>query len=99
MLLESILPTLPNPNLAWFITIAAVLGGVMLVYSQFVEAENRRDLIRMIGSLAMVPYAITIKSLVFALVMAGIFLASFIEFIEILLGYHKHTRQDVQIYE
>jgi hypothetical protein len=57
-----------------------------------VEAENRRDLIRMIGALGLFVYSISILNLIFLVVFFGIFIASLVEFIEIYLGYHKHIR-------
>ncbi len=99
MLLENIIPNLPNDRLGTYIAIVAVIGAILLVYSQFIEAENRRDLIRMLGSLAMLAYALSILNLIFALTMAGIFIASLIEFVEIYAGWHHHTRKDVDVYE
>lgn len=99
MLFETLIPTLPTDRLSTAIIVVGVMGGILLVYSQFIEAENRRDLMRMIASLAMLSYAIWIMNLIFILTMVGIFAASFIEFIEIYAGYHQHTRKDVDIYK
>ena len=99
MLLESILPQLPSTRLDILIFVVSIIGVVLLIYSQFVEAENRRDLIRMIGAMSLLVYSLSILNLVFIAVSLGIFIASLVEFIEIYLGYHHHTRKDVQIYE
>lgn len=99
MLLETLIPNLPTDRLGIFIVVVGILGGILLIYSQFVEAENRRDLIRMIGSLGMLSYALSIPNFLFAATMGAIFLACLIEFIEIYAGWHKHTRSDVEIYE
>lgn len=99
MLFEDLIPTLPPDRLSIIIIVVAVMGGILLVYSQFVEAENRRDLVRMIGSLAMLSYALWILDLIFILVMLGIFAASLIEFIEIYLGYHDHKRRGAEVFE
>lgn len=99
MLLDSLLPQLPSNTTELLIYITAGLGVILTVYSQFVEAENRRDLIRMIGALAVFPYALYIMNIILLGLSFGIFLASVIEFFEIYLGYHHHTRKDVQVYE
>lgn len=78
------------------ILIIAILGAVLVVYSQLVEAEHRRDCIRMIGSLGVLVYAIVIWNPLFMALMAGIFLAALIEFIEILIGHHIHRPIDIK---
>jgi uncharacterized membrane protein len=99
MFLENIIPILPDNRLEFVIFAVSIMGMFLLVYSQFIEAENRRDLIRMIGALSLLVYAVYIQNLLFALTMIGIFLAATIEFIEIYIGYHKHTRTDIEKYE
>lgn len=99
MLLESFLPHLPNNSLEMIIFVVAILGVVMLIYSQFIEAENRRDLVRMIGAMGILVYSLYILNLIFVILALGIFIASLVEFIEIFLGYHHHTRKDVKIYK
>ena len=97
MLLETILPQLPTNTIQTVIYVVAVLGVVLVVYSQFVEMENRRDLIRLVGAGALFVYALFIFNLVFMLVSAGIFLAALAEFIEILLGPHVHHHLEIKI--
>ena len=92
MLLSWLIPDLPRTTFEFFVFGASICGGLMLVYSQFVERENRRDLIRMIGAIGLLAYAIYITNVLFAAVMLGIFGAALVEFIEIYLGVHKHTR-------
>ncbi len=92
------LPTLPKMPLEIAIFVVSILGAILLVYSQFVEAENRRDLIRMIGALALFVYALWISNIIFMLAMMGVFIAALIEFIEIYLGLHTHTPGDVREY-
>ena len=99
MLLESIVPQLPTNPTEYAIFFSSIIGAVLLVYSQFIEAENRRDLVRMIAALALLVYAIWISNLIFIVTMLGVFVASVIEFLEIYMGYHHHTRKDVQVYE
>ncbi len=98
-LLENILPVLPTDRLEYAVFAVSIIGVFMIVYSQFVEAENRRDLVRMIGSLSLFVYAMYIQNLLFSIAMGGIFLAATIEFFEIYFGYHKHKKSDVEKYE
>lgn len=81
------------------IMIVAFLGAVLVIYSQFVEAEFRRDLIRAVGALAVFVYAAFISNSLFMLLSAGIFMAALVEFIEIYLGIHKHKNTDIERYK
>ncbi len=99
MLFESIFPQLPSSLIEIIIYISGILGAILMIYSQFVEAENRRDLIRMIGALGVLCYSIFVMNIIFILMTFGVFVASLVEFIEIYIGYHKHTRKDVDIYK
>ncbi|MBU0597010.1 hypothetical protein KJ641_01550 [Patescibacteria group bacterium] len=99
MLLESIIPQLPSSNTETAVFVVAVLGVILTIYSQFVEAENRRDMVRMVGSFSVFVYALYIFNIIFIVLSFGIFVASLIEFIEIFMGYHHHTRKDVGIYK
>ncbi|HAZ29005.1 MAG TPA: hypothetical protein DCY48_04510 [Candidatus Magasanikbacteria bacterium] len=81
--------SIANPALHIFF-IVGVLGSILLMYSQFVEAENRRDLIRMVGAAALAVYAISIGNILFIITTTGIFFAALIEFVEIYLGIHTH---------
>jgi hypothetical protein len=98
-LLEGCLPNLPACSTDLAIYIIAILGTIMLIYSQFVEAENRRDLIRMIGSFALLVYAVFISDKIFIAATAGIFIAALVEFIEIYTGIHKHKKVDIDRYK
>jgi len=93
MFLQSLLPQLPSNTTDLLIFITSIIGVILVIYSQFVEAENRRDLIRMIGALCLLVYSLSIFDLVFMALSLGIFFASLVEFIELFLGYHKHIRQ------
>lgn len=72
------------------VQIVAILGVILVVYSQFVEAENRRDAIRLVGAAAIFVYALSISNVIFIALTSGIGLAALIEFIEIRTGRHKH---------
>lgn len=69
-----------------------------MIYSQFVEAENWRDIIRMIGAALVAVYAFAIHNVFFTITFIGIFAASLIELIEILTGRHVHEKRDVEMY-
>ena len=55
--------------------------------------------VRMIGSFAVFTYALYIMNVIFIILTFGIFIACLVEFVEIYAGYHKHTREDVEIYK
>lgn len=95
VLLSNCVPALPSTTLGSIIIIIGILGGILLIYSVFVERENRQDLIRIIGGLSMMVYALSVQNLLFTLVMAAIALTSAIEFAEILLGLHKHAPHEL----
>lgn len=78
------------------VRIVAVLGVILVVYSQFVEAEHRRDLIRLVGAAATLIYALSIGNWIFIALAGGIGLAALIEFIEIAAGRHTHVPIDVK---
>ncbi len=99
MLLESIIPHLPTSLAEIFIYVGAYLGVVFMIYSVFIEQEHRQDIIRILGSGGLLIYAMYIDNLLFIIAMAGIGLASLIEFVEILIGLHKHSKEDLKKYK
>ena len=98
MLLERSLPYLPATPTELLVMVTAFIGAALVIYSQFIEAEHRRDLIRLIGAGGLLVYSLSIWNLIFIITSAGIFIAALIEFIEIYLGVHKHTREDIRKY-
>jgi uncharacterized membrane protein len=98
MLFETLIPQLPTDGVTMLVDVVAVVGGLMVIYSQFVEIEHRRDLIRLVGAFAVGVYALTVRNWIFILTAFGVALAASIEFIEIYLGIHKHTREDIRDY-
>lgn len=94
-LLQNCIPNLPITTLDTVVLVVGALGGTLLTYSVFIERENRQDLVRIIGGLAMLVYAMSIQNLLFILVMAAIALTSAIEFVEIYLGLHKHAPHEL----
>lgn len=98
MLLENILPNLPNGYLLAF-DIVAILSGVLLVYAVFVEQEHRRDLMRVLGAFGLGSYALYMGATLVAYAMFAVSIASAVEFIEIMLGLHKHGPEDLKKYK
>lgn len=99
MLLEKYFPYLPISLVETLIYIVAGIGAVMLVYSVFLEVERRQDLVMFIGAACLFVYALYIGNMIFMIAMAGLGLASGIEFIEILVGLHKHSPEDLKRYK
>ncbi|HRY36671.1 MAG TPA: hypothetical protein P5230_02175 [Candidatus Magasanikbacteria bacterium] len=52
------------------------------------EHETRQDIVLAIGAFCLLVYALWIGNAIFALAMGGVFLASMVEFVEILVGIH-----------
>ncbi len=99
MNLEHCVPLVPTCTNEVTILVVAILGTILLIYSQFVEAEHRRDVIRMLGAAGLFVYSYFVADKIFMVASAGIFLAALVEFIEILLGLHRHKREDITRYK
>ncbi len=99
MLLESLIPYLPSRGLETSVYIIGMLGTILLCYSIFIEAEDRSDLMRAIGATAVGVYTLYIQNILLTITMAGILIASLVEFIQIYIGLHKHTDQDIREYK
>lgn len=99
MLLDSLLPQLPATLAETIIYVVAALGAILLTYAVFVEAEHRSDLMRVIGAGSIFVYALYINNLLIMLAMGGVALASLVEFIEIYLGLHYHSKADLVEYK
>lgn len=98
MLLEWCIPEIPCTSVA-LIYIAGALGAVMLIYGVFLEQERRQDLVKMIGAAALFVYALYIGDKLFMIAMGGLALASLVEFVEIYMGLHKHSPEDLKRYK
>ena len=96
--LSSFLPSLPWNALEIILNVLAGLGAVMVTYAIFLEAERKQDTVLAIGSACLLIYALWIGNMIFTVAMAGIFLASFVELIEILMGRHPHGDSLVEEY-
>lgn len=90
MLFEQLFPQLPTDILATGMIVVGVLGAVLVTYSQFLEALRRRDLVRMVGAFSLFLYGLYIgANWILLAAFLGLFAASLIEFIEILVGIHR----------
>ena len=78
--------------------VIAGMGAILLTYGVFLEAERRQDAVFVIGSMALLIYSLWIGNKIFSIAMAGLMLGSGIEFVEILLGLHKHSEELVASY-
>lgn len=96
--LSSFLPSLPWNALEITINILAGLGAIMITYAIFLEAERKQDAVLSIGSACLLIYALWIGNMIFTVAMSGLFLASFVELMEILLGRHPHSEELVEEY-
>lgn len=79
--------------------LVALIGAVLITYGVWLETEKRQDLVMFLGAGCLIVYALFIGNVIFALAMAGLGLASLVEFIEIYLGLHKHSREDLKRYQ
>lgn len=96
MLLENILPILPQTNLDFLMVATGVACTFLVVYGFFLETEKRQDIFFMIGFFGLFVYAIYIVNPIFILTSLGIFFAATIELIEIIVGIHKHEKYDLK---
>lgn len=95
----NILPSLPWSNIDIIVNVVAGLGAILLTYAIFLEAERRQDIVFMIGAGCLLVYALWIGNTIFSIAMAGVFIGSFIELVEILLGRHVHSTDMVEKYK
>lgn len=87
--ISSFLSFLPIPLFDTITNVVAVLGAILITYAIFLEKEKRQDAIFLVGALCLLVYALWIGNLIFTIAMSGLALASLVEMIEILTGYHK----------
>ena len=99
MLLESFIPQLPTTPIDIVVYVCAYLGIVLLVYATFIEKEHRQDIIRALGAAGLFVYAVYVQNLIFSIAMAAVTCAALIEFIEIMLGLHNHSPEQLQQYK
>lgn len=88
---SAVLPTLPWSTLEIIMNVVAGLGAILLAYGVFLEAERRQDAVFIVGSAALLVYALWICNIIFSIAMAGFLIGSTIELVELMLGRLKHT--------
>lgn len=99
MLLQNLIPNLPiSITQLWFILLGG-LGAILITYAIFLEIERRQDLVFAVGAYCLFIYALYIGSGIFAVAMIGLFAASIVEFVEIYVGLHKHSPEDLKRYK
>ncbi len=96
MLFESLIPVLPSSTAEILVYVVAFLGAILLSYGVFLEVERRQDIVFFLGASCLLVYAIYIANLIFVIAMGAFALNSMIEFIEILVGLHKHDPEQLK---
>jgi Ca2+/Na+ antiporter len=81
------------PLLEVIINVVAGIGAVLLAYGVFLEKETRQDLVFLIGSGCLFVYALWLGNRIFMFAFGAFFLATLVEFVEIMIGYHRHTKR------
>lgn len=84
------LPSMPGVDLAAHVV--ALLGGILLTYAVFLEAERRQDIVFFLAGACLMVYALWLKNIIFIFALGGFMFASLFEFVEIMIGIHKHGR-------
>ncbi|MBT3419107.1 MAG: hypothetical protein HN429_02255, partial [Candidatus Magasanikbacteria bacterium] len=97
--LDAFIPAIPTTTVEILIYIAGALGAILLTYGVFIEQEHRQDLIKLLGAAGLFVYALYIHNVLFMIAMAGLGIASLIEFVEIYVGLHKHSPEDLKRYK
>lgn len=93
MPLGNLFSTLPWPLLDTLFRVSALVGAFLLIYAILLEEEKRQDAVFMIGSVALLPYAIFINSPIFIFLSVGMFLVSGREFVQIVRNKHFHSTE------
>lgn len=97
--LFSFIPNLPWTSTEIFLNISAGVGAILLVYGLFLEAERKQDLVFFLGATLLGLYAYWIGNKIFTIAMFGFGLSALVEWIEIMLGRHVHSRELVEDYK
>lgn len=92
-------PDLPWSPLLILMNMIAMTGVTLHIYGVLLEKEKNRDIVFVIGGLALFIYSVWINSKIFMVAMGGFTIASAIELFEIVSGRHKHSPQDIKNYE
>jgi len=70
------------------LNVLAGLGAILITYGVFLGHETKQDIVLAIGAFCLLIYALWIGNIIFTLAMGGLFLASMVEFVEIIIGMH-----------
>lgn len=97
--LAEIFPTLPWPATAIILNVIAGLGAILVTYAIFLEAERKQDAVMFVGAAFLFIYAYWIGNKIFMVATAGVFIASLVEFIEIMFGHHEHSNKMLDDYK
>lgn len=99
MFLNSLFPQLPTNMVEVVIYAVAAMGAILITYGIFLEVERRQDLVIFVGAGCLFVYALYINNVIFMIAMAGLGVAALIEFVEIYIGLHKHSPEDLKRYK
>jgi len=93
------LPNLPWPLITIMVNTVGILGTILLSYGLFLEVERRRDGVFCVGACCLLVYALWVGNKIFTLSMSLFAIVSFVNFIEITSGRHKHSAKMVEEYK
>ncbi|HQF57552.1 MAG TPA: hypothetical protein PK831_03595 [Candidatus Magasanikbacteria bacterium] len=96
MLLENLIPNLPQLNMEIIVTALAIVCTFLIIYGLFLESEKRQDILYIIGFFGLFIYALFISSPVFVFTCLGMFVAATVELIEIMMGIHQQEKYDLK---
>ena len=99
MFLQNIFSFTPFDTIELLVYVVAFLGCVLITYGVFLEMERRQDLVFLVGAGCLFVYALYVNNFIFMIAMGGLFLATMVEFIEIYIGLHKHSPEDLKRYK
>jgi len=96
MLLENLIPNLPQLNMEIILLALAIVCTFLIIYGLFLESEKRQDILYIIGFFGLFIYALFISSPVFVFTCLGMFVAATVELIEIMMGIHQQEKYDLK---
>lgn len=84
-----------KPLIEIIVYVVALLGAILLSYAVFLKREKRQDVTLFIGACCLIVYSLYTDNLVFLIAMSGLAFSSFVEWLEILFGFHKDLGEPV----
>jgi len=94
-LFSNLIPWQTTSMIETIVYIVAALGAILLTYAVFLKREKRQDVILLIGAGCLIVYALYIDNIIFLIAMSGLAFSSFIEWLEILFGFHKDLGEPI----